>query len=131
MAKKTKEAPAKVEASAKVEAPAKVNETDAADAAPKEKGRKSTGDNDVFTRAYGEDGKPTTTDKKLPPQAKLIVNVIEAAGEDGQTRADLVSKLIPAGLVTKQPPGRILSYYQKLITAETGLCTLKVATPSK
>jgi hypothetical protein len=85
--------------------------------------------NDLFTRVFTKDaednlvlkdgapvGAPAT--KKLPPQAQQIANVIEAAGVAGIRRAELVKNLVGV-LVTRQPEGRILSYYQKLLV-ETG-----------
>lgn len=56
-------------------------------------------------------GEPT---KKIAPQAQVIVKVIQAAGEQGLSREGLVENL-KGVLQTRQPEGRILSYYQKLI----------------
>lgn len=85
------------------------------------------GANDKFTRVF-VDGKPAPPTKtvngkvepaKLAPQAQHIANVLEAAGEGTTlTRKELVDKLITTGLKTKQPPGRILSYYQKELVAK-------------
>jgi len=86
---------------------------------------------DKFHRVFGEDGKgvqPTkTVDGKqvvtrLAPQAQIIANVLEVAGPDGMTRAELVAALPGAGLVTRQPVERILGYYQKPL-AEAGVIT--------
>ncbi len=69
---------------------------------------------DRFTRVFDEHGKAVPPNEPLPPQAQVIVNAIEAAGKRGVPRSDLVASL-KGVLVTKQPEGRILSYYQKLI----------------
>lgn len=61
--------------------------------------------------------------KKLAPQAQQIVNLIEAAGDEGITRQDLVKDM--EGVVeTRQPLGRILSYYQKAMI-EQGYITVE------
>lgn len=52
--------------------------------------------------------------KRIPPQALGIVNIIKAAGKDGISREELVKQM--TGVIqTRQPVGRILTYYQKLI----------------
>lgn len=49
---------------------------------------------------------------KGAPQAKGIVNILKAASANGLKRTDLVAAM--NGVIqTKQPMGRILSYYQK------------------
>ena len=77
---------------------------------------------DVFTRCLGPDGKPTPLQHKntkgevVPlstPQVKVIANLLETALPGGMTRKELVEKLPIAGLITRQPVGRIVSYYQK------------------
>lgn len=107
MAKKTKTAP---------EAPAEGTETTApAPATPKaEKGL-----NDRFVRVF-VDGKAAPalnadgTAKRVAPQLQAIANALEAAGEAGTTRKDLIAVLEASGtLKTRQPTGRIVSYYQK------------------
>jgi len=50
--------------------------------------------------------------KKLAPQAQTISNAVEAAKKGGVLREDLIKGLTGV-LVTRQPVGRILSYYQK------------------
>jgi hypothetical protein len=77
--------------------------------------------NDRFTRNM-KDGKPVVPNGKIPPQAMVIINAVEAAGKAGITRGDLV-KNITGVLVTKQPVGRIVSYYQKLVQ-ECGAVTI-------
>lgn len=63
--------------------------------------------------------------KKLAPQAQGIVNLIQAKGKKGITRSELVASM--EGVIqTKQPLGRILSYYQKEI-AEKGYVTMVTA----
>lgn len=70
-------------------------------------------------------GKVVEGAKKLAPQAQNIVNLIQAAGKSGITRVDLVAKM--NGVVqTRQPLGRILSYYQKEIQ-EKGYVTVEKA----
>ncbi|UOF78067.1 hypothetical protein [Caudoviricetes sp.] len=79
--------------------------------------------NDRFIRVF-VDGQPAPalkedkTAKKLAPQAQVIADTLAGFGESGATRKELVAKLEADGLLkTKQPVGRILSYYQKdLIT---------------
>ena len=58
---------------------------------------------------------------KIAPQAQTILNTIEAAGTI--TREELV-KALTGVLQTRQPVGRIVSYYQKLLTGDTGCVTL-------
>ena len=86
--------------------------TPAAPATPK-------GENDRFTRVF-IDGKAAPalnadgTAKRIAPQLQAIANVLEAIGESGCTRKELVELLSKPGvLTTRQPVGRILSYYQK------------------
>lgn len=68
----------------------------------------STKDNDVFIAV---DPQPET---KIAPQAKGIANLVVAAGPKGLTRKQLVENM--EGVIeTRQPQGRILSYYQKLL----------------
>lgn len=123
MAKQTKQASAPAPAAAPT-----TPKTPAATDTPKAFG-KPPGDKDVFKRILGTDGKgvPPITNGiavKLAPQAMVILNLIEAH-PNGISRKDLLDKLPAAGLVTRQPVGRILSYYQKAITTETGCCTLE------
>lgn len=55
---------------------------------------------------------------KVAPQAQGIVNVLKEQGKKGCTRKELVVAL-EGRIETRQPVGRILSYYQKkLIEAE-------------
>jgi hypothetical protein len=65
---------------------------------------------DVFTYL----GKVKEGSKKLAPQAQCIVNIIEAAGKKGLTRKELGQEM-KGVVLTKQPVGRILSYYQKML----------------
>ena len=81
------------------------------------------GTNDIFVRVYeGSKPKEVAKETKLAPQAQTILNAIEAAGKGGIKRPDLVKNL-KGVLVTKQPEGRILSYYTKDLLA-TGCVTL-------
>jgi hypothetical protein len=76
----------------------------------------------VFTTKDGKQVAADSNSKKLPPQAQTICNILEAAGEKGLTRAELIEKM--KGVVqTRQPEGRILSYYQKLIQ-DRGMVTM-------
>jgi hypothetical protein len=72
--------------------------------------------NSTFTRVYDPSGKPVPPTSKLAPQAQCILNGVEAAGKDGITRENLV-KALTGVLVTRQPVGRIISYYQKTLVA--------------
>ncbi len=103
MAKKeTTKAPAAAAASANADARAKLPDaTETKAAAPK------TIDTFFFKKAVAEG-------EKLAPQARVIVNVLSTSGEKGMSRDDLVSAL-KGKLVTRQPEGRILTYYQKTL----------------
>lgn len=83
------------------------------DGHPAAQAAEERGKNDVFVRVM-KDGKGVEPAKRLPPQAQVIVNAIEAAGPTGIKRADLITALT-GKLVTRQPVGRIVSYYQKEI----------------
>jgi hypothetical protein len=62
---------------------------------------------------------------KVAPQAKAIAVIVEAAGTKGITRKDLVANM--EGIVqSRQPLGRILSYYQKLLV-DSGFFTVTEA----
>lgn len=80
--------------------------------------------NDVFARVL-LDGNPVALAQgtRIAPQAQVIVNTIEAAGSI--TRENL-EKACTGVLVTRQPVGRIISYYQKDLVA-AGLITLTKA----
>lgn len=88
-------------------------------AAPAAEAKTKAESTHVFKRVLGEDGKGTPVLKsdgtagKLAPQALLIINTIEAAGPEGITRTALNDALVAAGIVTRQPVGRIVTYYQK------------------
>jgi hypothetical protein len=84
------------------------------------------GSGDLFVRVY-KDGKPVEIGK-MPPQAKVIVNAVEAAGKTGIKRAELVKNLTGV-LVTRQPVGRIVSYYTKLLKS-SGTVEIKDETPA-
>jgi hypothetical protein len=64
---------------------------------------------------------------RMAPQAMVIINRIRVAGKAGIARKDLVPALVPAGLVTRQPAGRILAYYQKDIVACGAVTVTKAA----
>lgn len=96
--------------------------TEAAPAAPK----KDQGSNDRFIRVFVDGKAAPATDagqpKKVAPQLQVIANTLEAAGEVGLTRAELVKNL-DGVLATRQPIGRIVSYYQKDLV-KFGLATI-------
>lgn len=84
--------------------------------------RASAAKGDIFRRTLGKDKKPVVLEagKRIAPQANVIVQAIEAAGEI--TRENL-EKACTGVLVTRQPIGRIISYYQKDLQA-LGLITV-------
>lgn len=63
---------------------------------------------------------------KGAPQAKGIVNILKAAGPKGMTRTELTAAM-KGVITTRQPEGRILSYYQKDLM-EAGAITIVQAT---
>jgi len=143
MAKATKSATAPATpAAAPQNGPAAVVTDSAVVATPKAaKGikPKTEHDGDKFVRVLSADGKGvggtqagennTRVPKKMAPQAMVIANLIEAAGPAGMTRKAAIDALPAAGLVTRQPVGRILSYYQKPLI-EAGMITVsKVIAP--
>jgi hypothetical protein len=93
-------------------------------AAKAREARDSAAKNDVFTHV----GDPN---KKVAPQATVIINAVKAGtkGGKGITREKLIEALSQKGpdgnqiLTTRQPVGRIVSYYQKLIQ-ESGAVTI-------
>ena len=74
-------------------------------------------------------GKVVEGAKKLAPQAQGIVNLIQAAGKGGISRVDLV-KNMEGVITTRQPLGRILSYYQQEIVAKGYVTMDAVAAPA-
>ena len=63
------------------------------------------------------------SEKKLAPQAQGIVNILKEAGEAGMSREELTNAM-KGVIVTRQPEGRILSYYQKSLV-ECGAIEIK------
>jgi hypothetical protein len=57
--------------------------------------------------------KPVAEGEKLAPQARVIINVL-SEHKAGLTREDL-SKALDGKLQTRQPIGRIVTYYQKTL----------------
>lgn len=112
MAKKTdQKAPAAAEAAAATTAPA------AAPAAAKPAAPKTV---DTFV------GKnPVKEGDKLAPQARVIVNVLHAQPNARATRDELC-KALEGKLTTRQPIGRIVTYYQKMLT-EKGHLVIETA----
>lgn len=82
-------------------------------------------ENDRFVYA----GKVVEGAKKLAPQAQNIVNLIQAAGKKGITRSELV-KGMEGVVTTRQPLGRILSYYQKEIQEKGHVTMERAAVPA-
>lgn len=66
--------------------------------------------------------------KKLAPQAQNIVNLVQAAGDAGITRAELLKSMVGV-VTTRQPMGRILGYYQKEIQDKGYVTFVKAAVP--
>jgi len=119
MAEKTTKAPAASAASVDN----KATNTSKQDAMKKARdARESAAKDDRFVYV----GKVAEGTKTLAPQAQTIVNAIQATGKGGITRSDLV-KSLDGVITTRQPIGRIVSYYQKLIT-ETGHVEIRPAT---
>lgn len=110
MAKAPKETKAPAEGET---APATVGE------AAKARAMKAAGD------LFKHTGNALEQGKRIAPQANVIVEAIKTAGEPGITRANLETALTGV-LVTRQPVGRIVSYYQKDLV-ELGLVTLTKA----
>jgi len=63
---------------------------------------------------------------KIAPQAQVIINAIKGAGAKGVTREELIRGL-EGKLTTTQPIGRVVSYYQRLLTQETGAVRINTA----
>ena len=107
--------------------------TPAAPAVKKPFGKEPNG-NDVFIRVMnGKEGAPLThknakgeTVPCTTPQVKVIANLLEASPNNRLTRKELVAQLPAAGLVTRQPVGRIVSYYQKPMV-DDGIITIEKA----
>lgn len=72
--------------------------------------------------------KAIATDTKMAPQAKVIVNII-GTYPGGITRDDLV-KALEGKIVTRQPIGRIVTYYQKTL-ADEGFISIEVVEVAK
>jgi len=129
---------AKVTKSAVAPSPAaETTGTTAPAVAPKSKGPKEPNGADIFKRVF-VDGKASPLTHKnakgeiVPcntPQVKVIANLLEAIGPDGCTRKELCEKLPAAGLVTRQPVGRIVSYYQKPMVDAGMIVIVKGAAP--
>lgn len=60
--------------------------------------------------------------EKLAPQSQLILATIKDGGEGGINRGDLIMKLSSL-LTTKQPPERVLAFYQPKLV-ESGLISV-------
>jgi hypothetical protein len=90
-------------------------------------------DNDVYTRVMvnnakgklvGATGKLGDKEYKGAPQVQVILNLLEASPKNQLTRKELMEKLIPAGLKTRQPVQRIVGYYQSDMV-KAGTITVK------
>ena len=60
---------------------------------------------------------------KVAPQARRILECLEAAGGDGMTRSQLLEAM-SAVVETRQPIDRILTYYEKALV-ESGTVTIE------
>lgn len=80
-------------------------------AADNKKTEKNTGGGSADKFKYVGENK----DHKLPPQARQIADLLKAAPGGTLTREKLLEQASKV-VVTKQPIGRILSYYQKRLT---------------
>lgn len=69
------------------------------------------------------------SEKKLAPQAQVIVNAVKAAGKRGLSRAEL-NEALTGVLVTRQPVGRIVTYYQKSLV-DAGCIEIIEEAPAK
>ena len=115
--------------STKTPSPAAVAAAPAKDAPVDKKAAKEAKEHAALGDRFKYVGKIVEGAKKLAPQAQGIVNLIQAAGKGGITRADLLTGM-EGVITTRQPLGRILSYYQEEI-AEKGYVTHeKVAAPA-
>jgi hypothetical protein len=113
MAEKTnKKAPAAAAAAASATAPAA--NTAGAQTAPAAPAKPKTIDTFRFIKGVQEGA-------KLAPQARVIVNVLSEF-KNGVTREDL-NKALEGKLQTRQPIGRIVTYYQKLLV-ESGYISI-------
>lgn len=111
MAEKTnKKAPAAAAAAATTTPPA----ANAASTAPATPAAPKTVDTFTFVKNVAEG-------EKLAPQARVIVNVL-SDHKEGLTR-EALSKALDGKLVTRQPIGRIVTYYQKMLV-ERGYITI-------
>lgn len=84
---------------------------------------------DIVKIVLKDDKAPDMANVKIAPQCKVIVNCVASFGAEGVTREKLVAALVPAGLQTRQPAGRIFSYYQKSLV-EGGYITITAASPA-
>jgi hypothetical protein len=82
----------------------------------------STKDGDVFKSNTPQ------PEVKMAPQALAIAKLVEASGNAGITRKELVEKM-DGVVVTRQPQGRILSYYQKALV-EAGFFSITAEAPA-
>lgn len=106
MAKEPKSTKAPSEVPATAETKTKTPKTPAQSA-------EERGGEDLFCAKF-VDGKPVEPAKKLAPQAMVIINTVRAAGKEGISRKNLITNL-KGVLVTRQPEGRIVTYYQKAL----------------
>lgn len=116
-------------ATATAEAPKKEQKKEtkpAAAAKPDKAQREQAAKNDRFVFVKDPDAA-----LRVPPQARTILNAVKAAGKDGISRGDLVSLLEKGNaLNTRQPVGRIITYYQPLLVRDNGLIKLEEKTPA-
>lgn len=81
----------------------------------------------VFRRT----AKAMKEDSKVGPQVKAILTTLESFGSGRDvTRKELLGKLTPDVLKTRQDPARILSFYQNKMV-EDGWLTKKIVASEK
>lgn len=81
------------------------NKEDKEKAAAAREARKAKAEKDTFVYV-------NEPESKLPPQAQGIVNILKEKGKKGLSRKDLIDAMTGT-IETRQPVGRILTYYQK------------------
>jgi hypothetical protein len=103
-----------------VDAPAQPVVDKAAEAEAKKAAREAKKNQDRFVFLTDK-----VKGKKLAPQAQGIVGILQTAGAEGLTREQLVNAMRGV-ITTRQPEGRILSYYQKTLV-EAGFVKIEDA----
>lgn len=88
--------------------------------------RASSSGSDLFVKVkeYQED-----TSKRIAPQMKLIIETVQNA-EKGITR-EALEKTLTGKMVTRQPVGRVVAYYQKPMIDLGAITVQKASAPAK